>query len=508
MKTLFAVITFLALSAVILPQVCAAQEFDSYLSSKATGYEDFLREWHSTGLGAVSDILFTDATRQEIYRTIGAGDSTDWTGFYLVTQAQKYIITGDSLARDEVLRIAHYLHQVKDVTGDPGYLARFVAPDEAPWNVEFIGSDNKILGTGDYAGYFWVGRQVRDKYITWFWSLTWAYDAVDDETMRSVIREDFRDVVDTLVSNNWTIIDPFGQIYSAADIGADIRLSIILQAAHVTDDPEYWQMLDEEYEKDKNILWISSFSFFNKYFDYFAFINNHPFSEALFRLWPDRPRLEHIWKIWKTNIRSMVEGTHAAFFDVVYYESCLRLGGCDEQELADLIDDVTHGLNVMWDPPNYRRKVVCRDDLPIDSFSEWAHQVLTDYPWIGQLTGIEINVQTSVAHEVDDRCWESHLWERSPYHLECTGEEDQAETAPGLDYLISYWMGVYYGVLPGGGPYGDDELTDDDTAAADDTVTDDDTAADDTAATDDAADDSAASPVADDDDDDSNGCGC
>ena len=457
MKTTLTSVLIVLAGWLALASIVRAEDPDPYLAQKAADYEAFLRQWHSTGLGGVSDILFTDASRTEIARTWGAGDSEDWTAFYLVTQALRYKMTGDEDARGEVLRIAHYLHQIKDVTG-AAYIARYVAPDAPPWNVEYEGSDNKIFGTGEYEGMYWVGQQVRDKYITWFWGLTWAYDAVDDEAMRETIREDFREVVETLRADRWTIIDPWGNVYSAATILPDIRLSIILQTAHVTGDAKYWDLLDSEYAKVIGTLPLTSFAGFNKYVDYYAFINNHPIAQGTFRLWPDRVRLRELFRVWRWSVRQFVAGTHAAFFDAVYYGACLRIGGCTYEEMEEIRQDVRHGLTVMWDPPNWQRKVVCTE-LPLDPFSVWAHQFLIDHPDLQGL--IDIEPQTAIPHEVDDRCWASHLWERSPYHISCPEEDDPSHTAPGLDYLIAYYFALYYGILPGGGPYGDDEPGDD-----------------------------------------------
>jgi len=469
-----------------------ADDFDPLLAAKAQGYQEDVMRWHSTGLGGVSDIIFTDDERTEIYRTKGAGDSTDWTGFYLTTQAIRYIATGEQEARDEVLRIANYLHIVKDITDDPGYIARYVGIDEPPWNVEYEGHPNKIPGEGQYEGYFWLGHQVRDKYITWFWSLTWAYDAVDDERMRETIRQDFSDVIYTLQANDWTIVDPWGEVHEAAKIGPDIRLAIILQAAHVTDDPYLWALLDWEYERNKDYLWLATFSFFNKYFEYFAFINNHPVWQAIFRLWPDRERAEHLFEVFDRNVRSLVRRTHNAFFDAVYYGACLRLGGCDPRELEFIRQDAVHTLYAMNPAPNYRRKVEC-PELPLDPFSVWADEFLREHPWLEEL--IDIDPQTLYPHEIEDRCWESCLWERSPYHVECHGGGNPRETGHGQDFMIAYWLGIYYGVLPGPGPFPDPPFVDDRDDADDD-------------ADDDTDDDIDDDTQADDDDDGEVGCGC
>ena len=189
--------------------------------------------------------------------------------------------------------------------------------------------------------------------------------------------------------------------------------------------------------------------------EYYAFINNYSFAEPLFRLWPDKKRFSYLLGIWKMNVRKHSSDTHNAFFDSVYYGICLRSGVFNVKELNALADDVLHWLTVMNDAPNYRRKVVCRDDLPLDTFSVWASSVIEKNGWFEDLTGIRLGIepQTAIAHEIDDRCWEPMLWERSPYHLKCSGEEDRTYTGPGVDYLIGYWLGVYYGLLPGGGPY-------------------------------------------------------
>jgi len=479
---------------VLLPAVpsALAEDFDSVLHPKAEAYTDWLIEWHSTGLGGVSDVVFTDENRTALYRLWGSGDSTDWTATYLVSQCLRYRVTGEAEARDEVLRIARYLHDVQAITEDPGYIARYAGPDEAPWNVESLGADNFYQGTGEYAGMFWLGHESRDKYMHWFWALTWAYLAVDDEEMRTTIRTDFVSVIEHLISNNWRIIDPWGNVYSAADIGPDLRLTFLLQVATVTGDQQWWDELDAEYERDKTLLWVTTIAFFNKYMEYYAFINSQAVWQPLFMLWPDRPRLEHLFDIWYANNRQWQENTHNPFFDAIYYEACLRLGNCDAGELTALEEESRQNLLEMNEAPNWQRQYTCTE-MELDPFSVWADEMLTNYPWLEELFGIDIDPQTSEAHEVWDRCWASVLWERSPYHTSCGYEDDPTHVTHGMDYLIGYWLGVYYGILPGDGPYGDDDLTE---------PGDDDDDNDNDAADDDAADDDDDDDAADDDDDD------
>ena len=142
----------------------------------------------------------------------------------------------------------------------------------------------------------------------------------------------------------------------------------------------------------------------------------------------------------------------------------------------------------------FQREKTC-PELPLDPFSVFADQVLSTFPWLEDI--VDIDPQTAEAHQVRDRCWTSTLWEVSPYHVECTMPDNPAHVTHGMDYLSGYWLGVYYGVLPGDGPYGgeDDDATDDD---------DDDAADDDTQNDDDSDDENAASE----DDEKSNGGSC
>jgi len=424
--------------------------FDPCLHRKALTYDDGIRRNHTTGLGGVTDILYTDETRTEMLRTWGAGDSTDWTTFYLVSQCLRHRITGDAVSLTEVERIAWYLHLVHTVTRHPGYLARYVGYDRAPWNVETLESDSRHEGTGEFDGLFWLGHQSRDKFMHWFWGMAWAYDTVTDEELRQTIRDDMDRIARTLRDQGWTIIDPWGETWPAANLGPDIRLEILLATAHTTGDPDWWEALDREFEKVADILPIAMFHFFNRYFDYYAFINDIPVSNTIFRLWPDRKRLQRFYDAWMWSTRQYTQGTHYALMDVVHHGACLRLGVCDPDEVAYLREDVRHGLTVFWDPPNTQRRVEC-PGLPLDPFSVWAAGVIEENPWIGEL--VNIRPQTLAPHRIEDRCWESHLWEGSPYHVACHLPDNPAHVAPGDDYTLAYWFGVYYGLLPGGGPY-------------------------------------------------------
>jgi len=508
MRNLIAiVIPFLLFSSVVFAELP-----DSSLHQKAQNYNDYINQWASNGfgpynswpsIGGVCEQMYQDDTLAVLDRLRGSGDSTIWTGMYLAAQSLRYMATGDAQARDEVLRIAAYLHIVKEITDTPGYVARFAALDQEPWNKEYA-KGGKVLGTGTYEGYFWVDNTSRDQYTGWWLGLSLAYEAVDDSDMRTTIRADFKDVIDNLLANNWKIIDQNGVAdgNGAAKVLPSMQLSWTLQAASVGADDSYWQLFDQLYEKYKYYLWLDTFSWLNTYGQYYGFNLSHNTFLPIFRLIPDRARLEHLFHIWETNVRAWVKDTHNAWYDSVYLAACLRIGNCDQDMMDATVDDIRNTLTIFHGAPNQARNVT-PPVIPLDPFSVWWDNLADQYPILDSIFRIE--PRTAQPHDFENRCWSDMIWQRTPYHISC-GSQEAVRVGPGMDYLIAYWSAFYYGLVPGDGPFGDDDLTDDDDDDDnDDDASDDDDVMDDDDDDDDLDDDDAA-PIPGADDDDDGGC--
>jgi hypothetical protein len=517
MKLLSRIITLIA----VLTLGCSlalASPPDPLLHQKAQDYCDYVQQWASNGMGpmdsfasigGVCEQMYTDNTLVELERLRGSGDSTIWTGMYLASQALRYMSTGEAEARDEVLRVARYLHYAKEITETPGYVARFAALDEAPWNNEYT-KGGYVQGQGVWADYFWVDNTSRDQYTGWWLGLSLAYEAVDDAQMRQTIRDDFKDVIDNLLANNWKIVDQNGVAdgNGAAKVLPTMQLSWTLQAATVGADPTYWDLFDELYEKYKLYLWIDNFSFLNVYGQYFGFNLSHNTWLQLIRLVPDRERLEHLFNIWDKDVHMWVAHTHNAWYDAVWMAGCLRLGTCDQDEMDIVEADIANTLTVFRDAPNQAVNVT-PPTLPLDPISVWWDALADQYPILDTIFRIE--PRTADPHDFADRCWSDMIWQRTPYHISCSGQPDN-RVGPGVDYLIAYWTSFYYGLVPSDGPYGDDDLDepDDDDDNDDDDTADDDDDDDNDSADDDSDDDDDTSgddDSSDDDDDDSDeGC--
>jgi len=424
--------------------------FVSELRAKANGYQAFLDRWHRPGLGALLAIEFTDEKRQQMKCGHYQGDSTIWTGMYLGSQALRYLVTRDPAARAEVIDTVRYLHQLMEITETPGYIGRFAGPNTEEFSCDCPdGNEWKVHAKGAYEGYYWIDHTSRDQYSGWLWGLAWAYDAVDDPEMRAIIRTDIAAVLQMLEDNQWHITDQNGEWTgnNAHFVGFVMRLSWILIAAHVTDDPHYWDLLEQQFKAMSDVvLWGDTLSAINRYSEYFGNNLRHLTYQSIFRLWPDREGLERLWKIWLSANRPWVEGTLNPWFDSVHVTGCLRVGECDPEELASIRSDYDRILQQYWEPPSYRREVVCSQQ-PLDPFSVQADAFLNENPWLREI--IDIRPQTAEARELTDRHWTDIYWQSGGvFEATCHTTEDQTFVGPGMDYLLAYYIGVYYGILP------------------------------------------------------------
>ncbi len=532
----------LTLMVILLAGVAAAGEVDPELQAKADAYQVGIEQWWFTGNmgGLTNKADWTDDTYTTLECLHYQGDSMIWTGMYLGGEALRYMVTQDPDALAEVQRIVTYMHNAMDITDTLGYIPRYFAEDYWPWNCNYSSPGGwKVQGTGEWEGYYWVHETSRDQYSGYWWGMTLAYQAMEgvDEEKREWIRQDYADIIEMLTTNRWNITDENGQYTGngAAWVGPLMRMSWLVQAAYVIDEPYYWNLLDEQFEKNKPFLAIDTNAFINRYSEFFGNNLRHLAYQSIFRLWPDRERLQYFYDLWQAQSRPWTSNIHNTWFDAVHVTGCRRLGVCDEDELAAIQADALNTMGRYWEPPDYIRGITC-SEMELDPFSVMMDELLDKYPWLREL--IDIHPQTKNARELDDRPWTDMYWQSGDWFVaSCATGEDRTQIAGGFDYLVAYWMGVYYATLPGDGPYGDDDPYDDDTVdddtadddTADDDIADDDTddddtdddiadddtvddddndddAADDDAADDDAADDDAAGD--DDDDNDAGGCGC
>jgi len=448
-------------------ETAAGQAFDPVLHQRAVDYQDWIRTWHAgevglpvRGLGGLAaQIQFTDDTYTEVACLHALGDSMIWTGMYLGSQALRFAVTGEAEARQEVIRLVGYMHDNMAITATPGYIGRYADRDEPPFNCNYPDTNDwKVRGTGEWEGYYWVHQTSRDQYSGYMWGMGLAYQHIDDEATRAVIREDLRAVVQMLEDNDWHITDENGEWTGngAHWVGPVVRLAWLAIAARVIDEPHYGELLDEQYRVNKPLLFVDTLSLYNRYAEFFGNNLRHLAYQSIFRLWPDRERLAEMYDVWMQANRPWMKEIHNPWFDSVHWTGCRRLGVCTDEDTAYIEADARHTLGLYWDVVNYKKEIVCSDQ-PLDPTSLALDEILDRFPELREI--IDIEPQTLEARELDDRHWTDMYWQSGGhFDASCHTAEDRTLVSAGFDYLVAYWMGVYYGILPGAGPRVGDDL--------------------------------------------------
>ena len=162
------------------------------LAQKAQAFEAVMGAWH-LGLGQVQDVrLDANGAPQ---RTGNHPSRCLWTGFYAASQARRFRQTGDPNALDRMEQSLQALHDMHEITGLPGVVAR--------------GFDEPSIETNGWQGQGRLsmynhnkGTTSRDQYAGWFYGIGMAWDLIQDPILKSDIQNDVRAVADKLMAGN------------------------------------------------------------------------------------------------------------------------------------------------------------------------------------------------------------------------------------------------------------------------------------------------------------------
>ncbi len=475
--------------------VLAAPGNSDELLDKALEYEQVHQQWSSPGFGGVIQHQFTSPDSWETEFLGNQGDSCEHTGLHLGAAALRYAVTQDPQDLELLRRDVETLHTFFRITQTPGFIARYAAEDEWPYNIGHP-TDRTIYGTGEWEGSFYINNTSRDMYCGWFFGMSLAHELVDDEEIRATIEEDMVDVITALDAQNWWILGEDGNPTNAAPNPLKyMAANWTLATAVATGDPEIWAIYEDLSAVAVNLLPVETFSFFNIYQSYYAFSLSHQSFFGLLRSEGDPDRLDQYRQWFLRGIHDPVANTHNAFFDLIYLSAFDHAE--DAPDYQEISADVIKSVSDFPEPPLFKIPIEL-SELPLDSLSELMVS-------LQDLLNIDLGfeLQSLDPQEIADRCHKNFLWHSSPYVLTCTGT-NEALLLPGHDYLLAYWLGRYMNIIPPGNPYLDDDDDDADDDLDDDVVDDDDINDDPT--DDDLDDDTVQADQGDDDDDDEASC--
>jgi hypothetical protein len=171
------------------------------LHDRARAYTARLRKHHLPSGGVVQG-RYTDKTYSAIATYDGVADSAIWSGTALASEGFRMIATGSADAAKRITEMADTLHTWLNVTGAPGYLARYAAPTTASSpGIQWSCSSFGVHCNAPYAGatYNWRGDTSRDQYSGYMLGQWLAYEAMPDEAVRAKLRSNVVTVVTELM---------------------------------------------------------------------------------------------------------------------------------------------------------------------------------------------------------------------------------------------------------------------------------------------------------------------
>lgn len=480
-----------ALAALMLMSATAAA---GPLRDKARGYDDWYQRHHSYGYGGTSETTFADPELTRPLGLDGIGDSTEWTGTYLASQAFRYAVEPSPEALANAKKAVEALHAHLIASSRKGYLTRYVGPltelylEGAEAGCKKIDNCHIVdcppgRGFGEAEKCFWLGDTSRDMYLGYFNGMTLAYDLIPDPELRAAIQADFRTLIDRLLADNLKVIEPTDdggtRITGAGHPGPNLRMQWLLCAAHVLDDPKiYRRYLAEYYLRwPQNIFYANRY--LNLYFEYFAFKLDSDVYFSLMRLEDDPVRKAYYRSVYTTQVYKWARGTGNVYMDYIW------LAGTGKRD-AGIEGQDRRVLNAFVAAPNRLRRVEMKK-LPLWESSVrlcqanigLARAYCAGKPGEFKISNLQYFRPVSrEAQPFEGRPVEDFYWQREPNRLgdfyppefTCgelkTIDTEKLCTDPslgrdrvavelrrghrvyaGVDYLAPYWMGRYYGFI-------------------------------------------------------------
>ena len=461
------------------------------LHNRARVHTSWLRE-RLMPVGGVMSVLFDDDALTEVGQYANKRDSAIWTGVYLAAESLRYMSTGAPDAADQIADTLETLHRWWTISGDPGYLARYAAPADSTQQVLAIlpADDPEVQRDVAFEGstWHWRGRVSRDQYQGVLLGYSLAYEATDDVQLRELIRADVVGFVEQLMRREERDVEirvGGARLSTRAELqyvvytddetdGGNPIIEIDLGSSEVNASGlvPFWPEPSAFLREVPALAWLPDIELPTQaiqlaaafrvalqvtegvpgYSERRAAIAAHYAGEV-----DDWLRIATDWR--NTNqCGDAYFGRNIAFLPAFNWARLetepMRRGRIQRELLRDALwDAVTDHKNVHFAfiyasqaPTEDLVSSIISDHVAQLGLFPPAPQIAVPvdlsalYPENPDCPGL-----SAVAVDVDEREAASFIWERPPWKLSSPGTERLV--FPGIDFLLPYWMGRYYGFL-------------------------------------------------------------
>jgi uncharacterized protein (TIGR03437 family) len=349
--------------------------------------------------GTILDPVYASATSDQIIGYTRCGDSALWTGVYLAAESFRYKVTQAAEALANVKGALAGLKALVDVTAD-NRLARCLVLAESPYaaGIESEEAHNTIHQNSPW---IWVDNTSRDEIVGAFFGLATAYDMVDDATVKNSVGDLATRLIGFVAHHQWSPNDDISNTFQLRPESLQMLLQVARHVNPANSISGPFLVLPVETAVLVDVQ--SNSSYFKFHLDYMSLYN-------LIRL-QDNGDNRSAYQI----VRQYTASHQNAFFDVIDR----ALAGPNASRDAE--------MRILLDQWLQRPK---RDNL-------------VDLTNIVPLCGSEACQPVAVPL----RPPADYLWQRDPFQV--TGGGAGLIESAGIDYILPYWMGRYYGVIPG-----------------------------------------------------------
>ena len=486
----------------------AAPDPAASMHDRARAYEQWL---HRDGMafGGVGNARYTDApTYSSVEYLDGLGDSAIWTGTYLASEALRLKATGSADARKNVVELVNTLHLWFNVSGDPGMLARFVVPSGQPHPATLgdldCSSPRCHCGvTYEGAQYDYIGHISRDQYQGVMLGYALAYEALgeDEEDTRELIRQDVVELVEQLMLERTV---PMTVTFNGTPVGPfDVTMRFtVLNNAELSNGAVNLIVDTSNYDNSE------MFGFQEFIPNLAILLKQVPLLGALVPA--EVPRSgSGIMLASFFNVAFLVTDGVDAYETqrdemLAFYEGNTGFGGnindwipiMTKWSYSDQCGDAYYGNNIAMEPMYNlarleidlgRRGIIRSNVLEAKMWEEFdttknpffafiysadmpgspasVHQdaetqlaqfpppprvkvavdLTSDPKYLPHEDGCTNQTDHGGAVDVGERVVSDFIWQRNPWGLFDSG--NPAQTYPGVDYLVAYWMGRHHGFI-------------------------------------------------------------
>lgn len=347
--------------------------------------------------GTILDPVYTSSTSTVISGYTHCGDSALWTGAYLAAESFRYKVTQSADALSNVKAALAGLKSLVDVTGDDR-LARCIVAADSPYAAGIAGEEsaNTIHQNGSS---IWVDNTSRDQVVGAYFGLAAAYDLVNDAGVQSGVSDLVTRMTAFIANHTWT---PNGDISNTFLVRPEALQMIVQVARHVNpanqvSPPLFTPPVGIAVSVD--VLSLSSYFKFN--LDYMALY---------------------------TLIRLEDNGDNRGA-----YQTLRNFTAPHQNAFFDMIDRALDG------------PAAARDAEALALLHDWLQKPRLDFYVDDSQTVAVCGSEACAPVPVALRPPTDFIWQRDPFQL--TGGTSGVVESAGIDYLLPYWMGRYYGAV-------------------------------------------------------------